>query len=270
LARVDAEQGDRGGVGATHGAAPLEIVDAQTHERDAESPTQSGQQGERTAQSPAPVDEQGQSGQARVGGFQSGEAAAVEDRRESGARADEGSWQRVARGEFADVEVERRLYERPDDDRFFVRVRITNKTDRELGVELGESSVIYPNQWGVHPVDHRTIIDERRRDFRELSDEQKSQLLRAFGTEALFEIRPKQSITYLRAFEGANCRRQSAAETGYLIVSLDGRLLVTDGREIDDVRCAWNDGGPGGSDLAIRCPVDWKRIPPMETVVDDD
>jgi hypothetical protein len=221
-----------------------------------------------------------------VGGFQSGGAdagtvggsAAVSDARqpqqsaaaeESGAAVEGRAWQLVAAGALAQVHVEPVLYERPGDKRFFVRVRITNKTDRTIGVELGRGSVIDPNQWGIHPLDHRTIIDESRAIYPAPDDERKSQLLRAFRNGDLQDVRPKQSLAYFRAFEGKNAREETAAESGYFILSLDGRLLITDGRDIDDVRPPWMDGRPGSSELVIRCPVAWKRIGPMELIVDD-
>jgi hypothetical protein len=274
-AQASGASGDRAGSQTTHVAdgqtgQPSEIKDGQTPELDAKS-----QAPAQTGQSAAHAGEQAQSrGGARVGGF--GAREAVEDDRESGASAAEEDsaaeevWHRVAQGKFADVDVAKSLYERPGDKRFFLRVKITNKTDRTLGVQLDNASVIYPNQWGLHAVDHRTIIDERRINLDDLTEQQRSQLLRVFAAKELTEIRPRRSITYFRAFEGENCRAQAADASGYLIISLDGRLPVADGRDVDDLRCAWRGGDPGRCDLVIPCPVAWKQIPPLEIVVGDD
>ncbi len=239
-----------------------------------------------TAQQPAKV------GQSRIENAQSGQSAAnnqsggtaqssggvgINDSQKSGATAQMPSWHVIAESELVGVSVERALYEIPDSDEFFVKVQITNRINREIGVELHDyNNVIAPNQWGVHSMDRRVVIDESRIEAARITSKLKGQMITAFKEDQLTFIRPKQSVTYFRSFNGsksagrAAIKRHGKDSAGhFLILSIDGQLIFTDGETVNEVNCEWNDKlGPHETDVVIKFPITWKPIPKMSLVIE--
>ncbi len=75
----------------------------------------------------------------------------------------EDRWQQVLRGRLAKVEVDRRLYQRRKDEDCFIAFRVTNVTNRPVGVDLREFwNVIYPNSQGFSKTPEPEVVDEER------------------------------------------------------------------------------------------------------------
>ena len=178
-------------------------------------------------------------------------------------------WQTVASNALARAAVERVLYERPNDSHFYIRVRITNTTDRPLGADLRDYwRVIYPNQWGVSQQDRRGEINERR--LKQVAD--KSALVTDFAAGRLTRIEPGASVDYYREFNAGGRKeveeeaRQFAGK--YLVVSLDGQVPVTDGKRIAALSCLWEgDRTAADTDLVIPLPVKWSKVSEAALVV---
>ncbi|KPJ73159.1 MAG: hypothetical protein AMS14_06705, partial [Planctomycetes bacterium DG_20] len=175
-------------------------------------------------------------------------------------------WQVVAKGKLAAVSVERALYEKTGSVHFLVRVRITNLTDRPIGVDLrSRDSVIYPNQWGILPTNVRGEVDERRIRPRVVDGALRWQMLAAFRNKELTTVAPRGQAEYSREFN-ASGRKDIEKQQGsgkYLFVSMDGQLFVTDGQIVENVHCSWGDGRPEKTDLILPLPITWRKVPEL-------
>jgi hypothetical protein len=186
------------------------------------------------------------------------------------------NWHTVTEDERVSVAVERALYERPDSDPLLIRIRVTNRTTRTIGVTLDYGRGFHPNQWGIHKTVQRGIIDEERMIPGARTDEKQTELIKAFTGSALTMIPPNQSVTYFRDFNGSTGRsgrreieRQSNLGS-FLIVSIDGQLFYTDGQSLHYIQCEWKgDFGPDNTDVVLKLPITWKKLPKTALVVED-
>ena len=168
----------------------------------------------------------------------------------------------LGRGELVEVRLERRLYEQAGDPHFLVRVRLTNRTDRAVGVDLRDPlQVFYPNQWGGLDEPARGIIDESYAIPRELTPEVVVRLRADFRAGALATIPARGSITYYREFNASGRADVDATDAPYLFVSIRGQLFATDGERVENVEPNEDDS------LYLRTPVAWSNVPAGARVI---
>ena len=182
---------------------------------------------------------------------------------DSGPRRED-RWHQALRGRLARVEIERTLYERRKDEDCFIAVRVTNVTNRPVGVDLRKFwDVIYPNSWGFSETPAPAVVEEERviREF--ISAAEKQRLMRDYSDKRLTTIIPYGSITYFRGFTiGRNIREEiDSAGKQYLVVGLDGALRITDGRTTEEMTFSANEGDAGSARwVAIRLPATWQMV----------
>jgi len=185
----------------------------------------------------------------------------------------ESRWQQVFLGRLAKVEADRTLYERRKDEDCFIAVRITNVTDRSVGVDLRKFwNVIYPNSWGSSKTVAPELVDEERWIREPISKEGRKRLIREYSGHRLTTILPHRSITYFRGFTfGRNIRKEIvSAASQYLIVGLDGVLEMTNGETTEEAIFPMSDAGDESARwVAIQLPVIWKTIPQDSLVVEE-
>ena len=160
--------------------------------------------------------------------------------------------------------TEQRLYEKEGSKYFFIRVRLTNMTRQSIGIDLAHYwQVIYPNQWGIYPENHRGIIDETRMILHKpLDNQQKEQLIADYNARKLTMIKPGQAVDYYREFNASGRTDVDKGHGNYFILSLDGRVSVTDGNRVDTIDCTLESTqASSGCDLVIPFPVTWQSIP---------
>lgn len=189
----------------------------------------------------------------------------------SGSAADVG-WQTMVVGEGVGVEVERRLFERPGDDHFLIRVRVRNQGDRVLGMDLRDYwTVVYPNQWGAQSGSRREVIDEGRMPAKVLDEGRCADLRRAFGAGELALLPVGGAVEYYREFNASGrAEVEVQAVEPYLFVSLAGQVLVTDGDRCGSVTLDWAPEGERESwetDLVLAAPIGWGVVPADGLVV---
>src|SRR5215469_2029097 len=190
----------------------------------------------------------------------------------SGRRKDD-KWPLVFEGRLARVEVERALYERRTDEDCFMAVRVTNVTNRRVGVDLRRFwKVIYPNSQGFSKMPAPELIDEERLIQEPMSATEKKKLMKDYSGKGLAAIGPHGSITYFRGFTfGHNLRKEiDSASYEYLIIGLDGALQMTDGLTTEEVIFPMNDRGAEGARwVAIPLPAIWQTVPNNSLVVEN-
>ncbi len=176
-------------------------------------------------------------------------------------------WTTVARGTGITVAIERALYGRQGSPHFFVRVRMTNAGQTDVGVDLRKyHEVFYPNQWGASAIDHREVIDERRIVLPAFDAPASAAVVADLHSGALTRILAGRSLDYYEEFNASSRADVDAQSnsTGWVIVTMDGQLKITDGTQAE--RLVPDDTT---REVAIRTPIVWKTIPPGAVVIVD-
>lgn len=133
-------------------------------------------------------------------------------------------------GPWVRVSVERAAYQSESSSRFFVRVRLENLTEGELGVDLRDRQLsLYPNQWGGLAQPSRFVIDESRAVPIDLTPEMESALSRDFQARVLTFIEAQGRAEYYVDFNASEAAELLAVEEPYLYISMAGQFFVTNG-----------------------------------------
>ncbi len=190
---------------------------------------------------------------------------------DSGPRRED-RWHQALRGRLARVEIERTLYEGRKDEDCFIAVRVTNVTNRPVGVDLRKFwDVMYPNSWGFSETPAPGVVEEERVIREPVSAAAKQRLMRDYSDNRLTTIIPNGLITYFRGFTiGRNIREEiDSAGKQYLVVGLDGALRITDGRTTEEMTFPANDGDAGSARwVAMRLPATWQMVKQNSLVVE--
>ena len=97
-------------------------------------------------------------GQAEIEGAERPKAA---ERGRAGAWSD--SWRALGTTRLVAIDVEQALYEKAGQYGSFIHVRLTNRSERPVGVDLQEHErVIYANTWTKEPQERRVNFNEKR------------------------------------------------------------------------------------------------------------
>jgi hypothetical protein len=167
-------------------------------------------------------------------------------------------WQLLTQDNHVAISVERSLYEMSGSTFFFTHIRVHNRTEKRLGLDLRDRSrVVYPNQWGVYPRPQREIIDEERRIPTRLTTELKKKLVDDFHSGTLTPLR--DTIDYYVAFNSRRPQKKELMADHYLIVAMDGELTLTDGQFVEVLSLA--ETSDDKRELVISVPVKWKSVP---------
>jgi hypothetical protein len=167
-------------------------------------------------------------------------------------------WQLLAQDNHVTISVERGLYEMSGSTFFFTHIRVHNRTEKRLGLDLRDRNrIVYPNQWGVYPRPQREIIDEERRIPTHLTTELKKKLVDDFHSGALTPL--TDTIDYYVAFNSKRPQRKELLAGHYLIVAMDGELTLTDGQFVEVLSLA--ETSDDKRELVIAVPVKWKSVP---------
>jgi len=184
----------------------------------------------------------------------------------------------VASGSLARVSVERALYRREGAPHFFVRVRIENCAERPLSVDVASAQeVIYPNQWGLLQDEERGIIDEERREFADPGAAACMAIREAHAQGALPVVEPRGTLDYFCEFNASgpgdvNAQVAALPEARFVFVSMDGRLLLTDGDTVEQLSCTWWEEckEPESTTVIIPLPIEWHDVPRAARLIVDE
>jgi hypothetical protein len=140
-------------------------------------------------------------------------------------------WHLLSDSHRVRVEVERRLYQAKDSGRFYIHLRITNDGDAPVAVDLRDArQSIYPNQWELDREPRRGPVDELRTLKVALGPEREAELAQASARHALSEISAHHVFDFYCESIADLDDAGGFADGCYLVVSLDGQLLFTDGQ----------------------------------------
>jgi hypothetical protein len=177
------------------------------------------------------------------------------------ARAPAPDWVRIAASPSVAVTMEPCLYELPGVPEFFVHVRIANATSRDFGVDLAHSAFL-PNQWGASDTEYRKVIIGLRAVLPPLDEAAKTRLVEDYRAGHLARLVSGASLDYYTAFHASSRAEVDlrARATRFVLVVMDGQLLVTDGADVtEQVRPP--EDLLGAREVAVPAPVAWRTVP---------
>jgi|GEM_PF-1338351 len=138
----------------------------------------------------------------------------------------------IARRSFAEVYVYKMLYQSakaPND--YFLRFSVKNTGKRSMGFHLSHpNNIFYANQWGKYSQPYRGVVDESRLVFKQ---EDLSLLTRQYNEVALEMIKPDELMDYYINLEGSDDELVLDHEPGFLIVTIDGQMKFTNGKDVE-------------------------------------
>ena len=77
-------------------------------------------------------------------------------------------------------------------------------------------------------------------------------------------------MDYYREFFGKGPVDKDFRDAHYLVVSMDGQLLLSDGKIVDALSLGWeNRKGPKDTDLVVPIPIEWTPLPCGARVFED-
>lgn len=186
-------------------------------------------------------------------------------------------WKLMAGSPWAKVSAERAAYKAAGSKQFYMHVRIENLTDKVLGFECTDRyHVFYPNQWAESQIPRRQVISEMRRNPIKLTaDEVKgivtlfnavattgkacTRLVNAADKRAMIKIMPHSTCDYFIAFIGGNHAELEKVELPYAIVVMDGRISLTDGKNVQSVGRPQDDSMMG--EIPLETPLLLRPLP---------
>ncbi len=174
------------------------------------------------------------------------------------------SEQLIYKGTFVEVYVEKAIYHAPNYQNFLMKYTIKNKSNKIIGIDLSDYwKVFYPNQWGIYKKPYREVIDERQINPDKKVD--KAALISKFKNNNLTFIQPNETLEYYRNWNGSGEKVALTNKDEYLIISIDGQLLLTDGNETEHITLI--EAKENERVIVLNFPITNKNIPENAFVI---
>ena len=143
----------------------------------------------------------------------------------------------ILKGHFVDIFVDKVIYHSKITNNFLLKIIIKNTSEKTIGIDLSDYwKVLYPNQWGIYNKSYRDEINEIRITPDDNIDK-KEVLFKYINGKGLRFIKQGESIEYYREWNGSGEKINLIDANKYLIISIDGQLLTTDGKDVENVVC---------------------------------
>ncbi|PKP22179.1 MAG: hypothetical protein CVU05_04985 [Bacteroidetes bacterium HGW-Bacteroidetes-21] len=141
----------------------------------------------------------------------------------------------IFRGMLAEIYVEKAMYEAPKYENFLMKFTIKNINEKTIGVDLSDYwRVIYPNQWGLYEKPVREDVNEQQIIPNE--DFDKNFLKRKYKKKELRMIKPGESFSYYREWNGSGEKPVLKGTEKFVIITVDGQLFITNGKLLEQVK----------------------------------
>lgn len=195
-------------------------------------------------------------------------------------------WKIIASAPWVQVATERRIYKVTGSQRFFVHVRIDNRSDKTLGFDCSNRFLVfYPNQWAESAIARRQVISEMRRNQNELTELERRNLIEIYRDtsqktgakldiekggkkQIMVKLARQSSYDYYISFNSGDYEKPEAVKLAYMIVVMDGRMGFTDGKDVQVVRRDMNDSIMG--EVPLATPVKVSAAAPQANILFDD
>ncbi len=194
-------------------------------------------------------------------------------------------WTIISDSPWVKISGENKLFKRSRGDGFFVHIRITNRAGKSLYFD-DKFAPFSMNQWCTSQTPMRGVIDERRAVVKPLSSEEKNKFLQllekrrtnaeATDQSSIYSLESGSSYDYYVSFSngGIPSVEQQSRGAKFVIIVLDGRLLISDGQQVKVIaRLDYGDKNADGQsafnpEIPVSIPIKWNKIPEPAHVFD--
>jgi hypothetical protein len=173
------------------------------------------------------------------------------------------SWMELGANSLFQLRAEKALFAGASQPHFFVHFQVTNLTQKKLAIDLRDKWLpVHPNQWGFSQTEQRQVIDESRMTRPPFTDEVQREVIAAYQSGALSSIGVGERLDFYVEFNASGHKDVDAKSDGspFLIVSLDGELVATDGAQVERFSLI-ESFDTTKSDLTLTTPILWKELP---------
>ena len=140
----------------------------------------------------------------------------------------------IYKGQLVEVYVEKAIFHSSAKRNFLLKFTVKNTSNKTVGIDISDYwKVFYPNQWGFYKKAFRDCINEIQIIPDKIFDT--SKILKKFKDNFLTIINPNQRLEYYRDWNGSGEKVEMKNENKYLIISIGGQLLVTDGMYLENL-----------------------------------
>ena len=166
-------------------------------------------------------------------------------------------------GKFIVASAEKILYKKQNAAQYFIKFKLTNKTDKTIGVYLDyEHDAFYPHQYGIHDTSFQSNEKELRLscEFKQHRDSISKKIISSYQSKKLTLIAPKQSIDYFVPME-IHVEDHKFTKSEYLIITCDGHIFSTDGKSMEHDCFITKKVKHAQRDLVFGHPVNYGNLP---------
>lgn len=170
----------------------------------------------------------------------------------------------IYKGRLGEVHVEKSIFLSPTKSTFFMKFTIKNISNKTVGLDLTDYwKVIYLNQWGFYKKPYREVIDE----CQIIPDTaiNKNEIIKKFKNNSLTIIKPSETLEYYRDWNGSGEKVELKNKDEYLIISVDGQLLFTDGEQFEHLTL--NEVDETKRAIVLSYPINHKTIPEKSLII---
>ncbi|MDD3741057.1 MAG: hypothetical protein PHH30_07425 [Bacteroidales bacterium] len=170
----------------------------------------------------------------------------------------------IYKGSLVELYVEKTIFHSATDSNFLIKFTIKNISDKTVGIDLTDYwRVVYPNQWGIYNKPYRELIDEEQI----IPDKtiNKTEILNKYRDNSLTMISPDETLDYYRDWNGSGEKVDLKNKDEYLIISVDGQLLLTNGEQLEHITL--NEVDNTLRDIVISYPLNHKTIPEKSVII---
>ncbi len=162
-------------------------------------------------------------------------------------------------GKMVIITIDKQLYVSDTSDFFYIHVSIKNSSRNVLGIDLtNPQHLLYSNQWQFSDTTFRSVIDETQMIPDDLNAVKAADLAEKLKENKLIMVLPTQTFDYYTEFNADKPEDTDLLKNNYLIVSIDGQMFFTDGKNVEQVKC--NGDLNVDRDVALKCPLFWRNI----------
>ncbi|MBU1356973.1 MAG: hypothetical protein KJ620_10445 [Candidatus Edwardsbacteria bacterium] len=170
----------------------------------------------------------------------------------------------IYQGRLVEIFVEKAIYHSPTNDNFLMRFLIKNISAKLIGVDLTDfRKTIYPNQWGIYTKPYREVVDERAYAPDTMINQ--AELLKKFKDNSLTIMPPNETLEYYRDWNGGAEKVELKNREDYLIISVAGQLLFTNGADFEDARLLT--AAEKNRAVVFDYPINNKTIPEKSLII---
>ena len=170
----------------------------------------------------------------------------------------------IYKGRLVELYVEKAIFHSTTDNNFLMKFTVKNISSKNIGIDLTDYwKVVYPNQWGIYDKPYREVVDEEQ--IIPDNSINKTEIIKKYQDNSLTMIKPDETIDYYRDWNGSGETVELKNKDEYLIISVDGQFLFTDGEQIEHL--TMNETKEENRLIVLNYPISHLSIPEKSVII---